>query len=176
MESNRLIAEFMGIKNTNGLVFQDANTKEFHSIKYHTSWDWLMPVIQKCRLNSRCEHNEDENWDSIYYSLEECDINVTYKAVVDFIKNQKSERGFAKGGEIKGRYEVRVDGVPSHAAYDDLGEAYDDFINTRSLYTYESDVMIIDTKYDDTIEYYDAQEDIEQSDEGFKMSFADYKY
>ena len=73
--------------------------------------------------------------------------------------------GYAEGGEIKGRYEVRVDGRPSYAVYDDLDEAYDDFIDTRSSYRYETDVMIIDTKYNETIEYYDAQEDREQSDE-----------
>ena len=71
----------------------------------------------------------------------------------------------AEGGEIKGRYEVRVDGRPSYAVYDDLDEAYDEFIDTRSSYRYETDVMIIDTKHNETIEYYDAQEDREQSDE-----------
>jgi len=47
--SNKLIAEFMGVENSNGLVFQDTNTQEFHPIKYHTSWDWLMPVVAKIR-------------------------------------------------------------------------------------------------------------------------------
>ena len=99
-KNNKLIADFMGWEqDTNQgegekLYFQPHDTKwqqmRPSEMLFNTSWDWLMPVIQKCRIDSRCEHNEDENWDSIYYSLEECDINVTYKAVVDFIKNQNN--------------------------------------------------------------------------------------
>jgi hypothetical protein len=51
-------------------------------LKYHSSWDWLMPVVSKCREES---NEEDSHWEAIYYSLEGCDINVTYHAVVEFI-------------------------------------------------------------------------------------------
>ena len=82
--SNKLIAEFMGIENTNGLVFQDANTKEFHSIKYHTSWDWLMPVISKITKDERCVENEyrERIMDVVPYG----NIEDTIEAVVEFIK------------------------------------------------------------------------------------------
>ena len=77
---NILIAEFMG----NSKEYEiDINTKTLKS--YHTSWDWLMPVVQKCR-----QENQLEYFDRVYYALEECDINVTYKAVVEFIKNQNN--------------------------------------------------------------------------------------
>lgn len=49
-ESNKLIAEFMKVQSENGIVFQDANTGDFHEIKYHSSWDWLMPVYRKIEI------------------------------------------------------------------------------------------------------------------------------
>ena len=47
---NKLIAEFMGIVpivETNGIVYKDTNTGHIMLIKYHSSWDWLMPVVEK---------------------------------------------------------------------------------------------------------------------------------
>jgi len=78
---NILIAEFMGIDQVDIDTYQETNS----NLKYHTSWDWLMLVVQKCRLENRLEY-----FDMVYYALEECDINVTYKAVVEFIKNQNN--------------------------------------------------------------------------------------
>jgi len=54
MEKNNLIAEFMGYVNTtptdpdfNIYENSDGKTIESMSMKYHDSWDWLMPVIDK---------------------------------------------------------------------------------------------------------------------------------
>ena len=103
MKDNKLIAEFMGYKLAkcnNGLAWEFPykksveDTFEIHGrlwrendsyYKFHTSWDWLMPVIQKCRQENRLEY-----FDFVYYALEQCDINITYKAVVEFIKNQNN--------------------------------------------------------------------------------------
>lgn len=56
-ENNKLIAEFMGYRYETGVTpggswsrfFKVGGTFEdsFPSPKYHTSWDWLMPVIEK---------------------------------------------------------------------------------------------------------------------------------
>lgn len=98
MKDNKLIAEFMGldaqILSTNNVhswndapfyyITKDSKEKVMEGIseysKYHTSWDWLMPVLQKCRKDNRLDY-----FDIVYYALEECDIDITYKAVVEFI-------------------------------------------------------------------------------------------
>ena len=49
MKDNKLIAEFMGV------VFHDDENQYYNAdglhigntLQYHTSWDWLMPVVEK---------------------------------------------------------------------------------------------------------------------------------
>ena len=105
-KTNKLIAEFMGFPTHTDAVddrtiayyvgesiMHTDNTENdndydvFHpdDMQFHTSWDWLMPVVQKCRQDNRLEY-----FDFVYYAIEMCDINVTYKAVVEFIKNQNN--------------------------------------------------------------------------------------
>ena len=90
-ENNQLIAEFMGMQKTDigwydaeelmDLWYTTDNT--FDELLFNKSWDWLMPVVKKCREESNAE---DSHWESVYYSLEGCDIDVTYQSVVEFIK------------------------------------------------------------------------------------------
>ena len=83
-ENNKLIAEFMKEVILNG-VGHDFD--QFNDLKYHYSWDWLMPVIKKC-LNINEEENDEwekqyENIDDTFYQVE---IIQTYQAVIEFIK------------------------------------------------------------------------------------------
>ena len=83
MESNKLIAEFMGIpsyKQGRYLMFEyaDNNHRTEQDLAYHTSWDWLMPVVDKCYQEHMSKHIADV--------VMTCDIDTTYKVVVEFIQ------------------------------------------------------------------------------------------
>ncbi len=41
MNDNKLIAEFMDLRSTGMSIYKESE------YKYHTSWDWLIPVAQK---------------------------------------------------------------------------------------------------------------------------------
>jgi len=91
MNDNKLIAEFMGYR-TSDTQFKDENGFWNDTSVFEMSWDWLMPVAQKCRLDSRCEYDDDDFWNNIHWALEECNLDSTYKAVVEFIKQYNDGR------------------------------------------------------------------------------------
>ena len=100
---NKIIAEFMGVdiipleQFVVGVQSRRMEGYLLEHLQYHTSWDWLMPVVEKIEnfgfeiiiAESRCKikHNTD-------HSIEQL-LNVdiigtkresTYQAVVEFIK------------------------------------------------------------------------------------------
>ena len=112
LEGNKLIAEFMGgkyDKDTNFPIHPNDIWLPTHGIvncatiesgngriiQYHTSWDWLMPVVEKienfndgCTLciieDERCHINTQTNFevDSVGYTK----IEAVYNAIIEFIK------------------------------------------------------------------------------------------
>lgn len=77
-QNNKLIAEFMGVDQ----VDIDYAINEDGQLKYHLSWDWLMPVIQK--ITELCE--EPKELDELKYALLCVDIKFVYFIVLEFIK------------------------------------------------------------------------------------------
>ena len=91
MNENKLIAEFMGLEKENGLYLFTTPMDDYKTdtLYFDTSWDWLMPVVEKILDISFQDEGDAED----FYSIRDCmpDINHTYKAVVEFIKQKKDE-------------------------------------------------------------------------------------
>ena len=114
MKDNKLIAEFMGAIGTpkynptewdvylTGCLdvdSDDENAKHFYTpdeMKYHTSWDWLMPVVEKIESDERYDVDILQYGTRIREGKKEIVNNIadisfdkkiehTYDAVVEFI-------------------------------------------------------------------------------------------
>ena len=88
-ENNKLIAEFMG-GYTPYERFGDSTEYYYRghyvtleNMKFQTSWDWLMPVIEKIYKERGLD---DEIVLMIRDSVAELNIESTYKFIVEFIK------------------------------------------------------------------------------------------
>ena len=81
-KNNILLAEFMGIDQVDIDTYQETNS----NLKYHISWDWLIPVVQK--IEQDCEGVPQEMLNISLYS----DINEVYRAVIEFIKEYNKNK------------------------------------------------------------------------------------
>lgn len=126
-ESNQLIAQFMGAKvindtDYNYAVYRFENRKPgdcyLHQMEYHSSWDWLMPVVEKIEamghktiigggdywgnyMNILFGKNEKEHRELLLtvdaetkaMNKGDSKIEAVYSTVVDFIKwyNQQKQ-------------------------------------------------------------------------------------
>jgi hypothetical protein len=110
IENNKLIAEFMGLVEPyelpqHGTIRPNGDFKTgFTSaqLKYHTSWEWLMPVVEKIECTTTDNDDNSDTFFNVMIEVFECNINggdsvcicksgntkreATYKAVVEFIK------------------------------------------------------------------------------------------
>lgn len=92
IENNALIARFMGLAYCEKYRYEgwyknvEFNNRlcDYDGLKYHKSWDWLMPVVLKITQNEiYCGVDERENiMDLVGISH----IEDVYHAVIEFIK------------------------------------------------------------------------------------------
>ena len=90
MKENKLIAEFWGmVLGDDGTMYYDDAENFFpptptDKLKFHESWDWLMPVVGKITRDEKYWENEyrEHLMDIIPYGH----IEDVYDAVVLFIK------------------------------------------------------------------------------------------
>ena len=93
-KNNKLIAEFMGMTYEKNIGWYDNEMRLeqivydlndgncFDELQFKTSWDWLMPVVDKMNTTELWEEY-DISYLATY--LVSTDINATYNAVVEFI-------------------------------------------------------------------------------------------
>lgn len=112
LEGNKLIAEFMEAKmivenyhGINIIKFPDGQTHDLAGLRYHSLWDWLMPVVQKVTkliqdkqyipIGKYQEYKEqydiyEEQWRKLFdyraYNFFKADIESIYKAIISFIE------------------------------------------------------------------------------------------
>ena len=104
MNDNKLIAEFMGLEYKNGFLIGRLDTP-----KYHTSWDWLMPVVAKILDNAFYDVGLTSMED--FYSIKENIpyMDETYKSVVEFIKTYNDVQTLREDAMFQ-----QMDNLPPH--------------------------------------------------------------
>ena len=112
MENNKLIAKFMGAEPDKKTFFLKGKEVYF----YHTSWDWLMPVVE--RINNTHSDNYGNHYSfqigngfvwvdphmgsRIFFSGNDIDhkdepmISKVYRGVVEFIKEYNRTTDYNK--------------------------------------------------------------------------------
>lgn len=130
LEGNKLIAEFMEVERFSNTAFiyprcypfviDDLNKQnktrriQVSDTKYHSSWDWLMPVVErifkmyewdkfyynptmayfylsaKIKIYTGSKDNDFGTCGDMEYKYIKCDNNPLYVAVIEFIKWHKT--------------------------------------------------------------------------------------
>ena len=89
--NNRLIAEFMELEYEDGLYYYTTlwDDHKTTTLYFNSSWDWLMPVVEKCFDRLMKNDNSDDLNFYLNDALLTTNIDEVYKAVIKIIKQIK---------------------------------------------------------------------------------------
>lgn len=103
IEGNKLIAEFMEVDVSDYTSYEEESRKCYaeNDLEYHSSWEWLMPVVEKIEsITNETNHyiynvQIEQCWctitnvttsTEIVYADRDTKIGAVYEAVLEFIK------------------------------------------------------------------------------------------
>lgn len=99
LEGNKLIAEFMGNKDSENKYSHESSEYYFEGceLEFHFSWNWLIPVVQKITREFP-EYDNTVHMEGILDTLLTLDIENIWKTVIGFIefynKKQKNYENY----------------------------------------------------------------------------------
>lgn len=92
MKNNKLIAEFMELEVEDGLYYYTTSMDDYKTdtLYFNSSWDWLMPVVEKCFQIQNQNLGLKVN---LFFKLNDAllttNIDEVFKAVINIIKQIK---------------------------------------------------------------------------------------
>jgi len=87
IKGNKLIDNFMKVSKGNKDLLC------LQSLKYNKSWDWLMPVVERCfEKYDLIENNLSNHQFKLNDALIEVNINSLWRTVVEFIKYYNKQK------------------------------------------------------------------------------------
>ena len=73
-------------------VYSEDNDRTEVDLSYHDSWDWLMPVVNKCFDTWYYEYDSDDLCFLLNNALLTTNINEVYRVVTEFINEHNKNK------------------------------------------------------------------------------------
>ena len=124
MKENKLIAEFMGMElgDDKTMYYDDAENLHpptpINELKFHSSWDWLMPVVDKIENDHKANVKIMSKWNE----FDSCNY---YQVIIVIESATRSNKFYLSGDCIAYRYMTGFQDCKKKAIY----KAVVEFIN-----------------------------------------------